>query len=85
MSEVTDLVIPVLQKLQADMSDVKKDLHHIKVCVSSMKENVGGMNRRLDRLDTKFDRLEKHLGLIEVKGPLRRPVNLVVECTCIPM
>jgi predicted nuclease with TOPRIM domain len=66
MSEVTDLAVPILEKLQADMSDVKEGLHHIKVRVSSMKDNVGGMNRCLDRLDTKFDRLEKRPGLIEV-------------------
>jgi archaellum component FlaC len=73
MSEVTDLVIPMLQQIQSrltniesDISDVKEDLHHIKVRVSSMEENVGGMNRRLDRLDTKFERVEKRLGLFEV-------------------
>jgi predicted nuclease with TOPRIM domain len=66
MSEITELVVPFLQKLQANMADVKEDLHHIKVRVSSMEENVGGMNRRFDRLDTKVERIEKRLGLIEV-------------------
>ena len=72
MSEITDLVVPILQQIQSrltfietHMADVKEDLHHIKIRVSSMEENTGGMNRRLDRLDDKMVRIETRLGLIE--------------------
>jgi len=30
MSEVTDLVMPVLQRIQADLADVKRDLDEVK-------------------------------------------------------
>jgi hypothetical protein len=71
MSEVTDLVIPILQQIQSRLvnieygvSNIKEDMHHIKVRVSSLEENSGGLNRRLDKLDVKIDRIETRLGLI---------------------
>jgi hypothetical protein len=35
MSEVTDIVVPILQKLQADVADVKRDLKSLKEDVST--------------------------------------------------
>ena len=41
MSGVTDIVVPMLQRLQEDM-------RNIKVCMSSMEKNQALLNRHMD-------------------------------------
>jgi hypothetical protein len=55
-----------LANIEYDGSNIKEDMHHIKVRVLSLEENSGGLNRRLDKLDVKIGRIEKRLGPIEV-------------------
>ncbi|WP_309604897.1 hypothetical protein [Phenylobacterium sp.] len=54
MSEVTDIVVPLLQRIQAevtrmsaDMANMKQDLHNIKIRMTGVEENFGAMNRRM--------------------------------------
>jgi chromosome segregation ATPase len=47
MSEVTDIVVPILQRLQADMSDVKRGLTET--------------NGKIDGLSTRMDKFERYL------------------------
>lgn len=66
MSEVTDIVVPMLRQLQADMSNVKEDLHNIKVRVTSIEAGFAVLNRRMDSFDFRLERIERRLNLIEV-------------------
>ncbi|MFZ5670848.1 MAG: hypothetical protein ACOY4K_15275 [Pseudomonadota bacterium] len=66
MSEVTDLVMPILRQLQADMGDVKEDLHNIKVRTMSVEAGFAALNGRMDSFDFRMERIERRLNLIEV-------------------
>lgn len=44
MSEVTDIVVPILQRLQVDMADVKREL-------TGVNGELTGVNQRLDALE----------------------------------
>jgi chromosome segregation ATPase len=47
MSEVTDIVVPILQRLEADMADVKRELVET--------------NGKIDGLSTRMDKFEGYL------------------------
>ena len=66
MSEVTDLVMPILRQLQADMGYVKEDLHNIKVRMTSVEAGFVALNRRMDGFDFRMERIERRLELTEV-------------------
>lgn len=63
MSEVTDIVVPMLRQLQADMGSVKEDLHNIKVRVTSIESGFAALNRRMDSFDFRLERIERRLEL----------------------
>lgn len=72
MSEVTDIVVPMLQniqhqlgRLETDVSGVKDDMHLIKVWVTGLEENMAGMNRRMDNFEFRMERIERRLDLVE--------------------
>jgi hypothetical protein len=54
MSEVTDIVVPILQRIQVDVGDVKRD-------VAELKRKVDAMSDRLDKIE---DYVTYSLGLI---------------------
>lgn len=73
MSEVTDIVVPLLQKIQTqltrlevDVSAMREDLHHVKVRVTSLEANASALNRRMDGFDIRLERIERRLDLVEV-------------------
>ena len=73
MSEVTDIVVQMLQKIQlplgrleTDMSSLKEDMHLIKVRVTDLEENMAGMNRCMDKFEVRTERVERRLDLVEV-------------------
>ena len=54
MSEVTDIVVPMLQRIQSeigllrgDVDNLKDDMRHVKVRLTSVEENLVSMNRRI--------------------------------------
>lgn len=73
MSEATpDLIYSVLQKLQADMAELKFDMRDIKVRMTMVEEHLGssiiaisGVNSRLDRLNDRIERIEARLDLTD--------------------
>ena len=73
--EVTnDLIYAVLQKMQADVAEIKFDLRDIKVRTTMLEEHLGGtliamsgVNSRLDRLNDRVDRIESRLELAEAR------------------
>lgn len=73
MSEVTDIVVPMLQKVQAqlgrleaDVVNIKEDMNHIKVRMTSIEENFVSTNRRMDHFGVRLKRIERRLDLVEV-------------------
>ena len=75
MSEATnDLIYSVLQKMQADMSELKFDVRDLKVRMTMVEEHLGssiiaisGVNSRLDRLSDRVERIENRLDLTDAR------------------
>lgn len=74
MSEAVtnELIYSVLQKMQADMSEVKFDLRDLKMRMTAAEEHIGslviavsGTNNRLDRLTDRIERIERRLDVTE--------------------
>jgi len=73
VSEATpDLIYSVLQKVQADMADMKFDVRDLKVRMTMVEEHLGssiiaisGVNARLDRLNDRVERIENRLYLTD--------------------
>jgi len=73
MSEVTDIVVPMLQKLlaqlgrlESDVGNLKEDMRHIKTRMSSIEENFLSMTRQMDHSGQRLERIERGLDLVEV-------------------
>ena len=67
-----ELIYSVLQKMQADMSELKFDVRDLKVRMTIVEEHLGntvlaisGVNQRLDRLTDRVDRIERRLDLTD--------------------
>ena len=43
MSEVTDILVPMLRGIQEDISNLKEDMRHIKTRMTSVEENVAAL------------------------------------------
>ena len=74
MSEgvTNDLIYSVLQKMQADLAEVKFDVRDLKVRMTMVEEHLGssiiaisGVNSRLDRLTDRAERIENRLDLTD--------------------
>ena len=71
--EVTnELIFSVLQKLQAEMMELRFDVSELKSRATSTDEHLGnillsvtGVNRRLDRVEERLSRVEKRLDLTD--------------------
>jgi hypothetical protein len=51
MSEVTDIVLPILQRIQADLADVKRDLADTK---QGLGAKIDGLADRMDSFEDYF-------------------------------
>jgi archaellum component FlaC len=67
-----ELIYSVLQKMQADMSELKFDMRDLKVRMTMVEEHLGssiiaisGVNSRLDRLNDRVERIENRLDLTD--------------------
>ncbi|MCP3733370.1 hypothetical protein M9979_00525 [Sphingomonas sp. RP10(2022)] len=67
-----DLIYAVLQKLQADMTEVRFDIGELKARATATDEHLGnmllqmtGLNRRLDRVEERLGRVERRLDLVD--------------------
>ncbi|MBV9842466.1 MAG: hypothetical protein JOY99_13210 [Sphingomonadaceae bacterium] len=74
MSEnvTNELIYGVLQKMQADMSEMKFDVRDLKIRMTMVEEHLGhsilgisSVNARLDRLNDRVERIERRLDLTE--------------------
>jgi hypothetical protein len=69
-----ELIYSVMQKMQADMADMKFDVHDMKLRMTMVEEHLGnsiigmsGVNARLDRLTDRVERIERRLDITEAK------------------
>jgi len=67
-----ELIYAVMQKMQADMSEMKFDIRDLKTRMTIVEEHLGnsvialsGVNARLDRLSDRVERIERRLDLTE--------------------
>lgn len=72
MSEVTDLVLPLLQRMQAQMNSMERkldivmdDAQLLKVRMTGMEEAMAGLNRRMDNMEVRIARIERRLDLTD--------------------
>jgi hypothetical protein len=70
VSEVTDLVLPILQRMQAQMNAMDRkldivmdDVQLLKVRMTGMEEAMAGFNRRMDNMEVNIARIERRLDL----------------------
>ncbi len=68
-----ELIYSVLQKMQADISELKFDVRDLKIRMTLVEEHLGnsilaisGVNSRLDRLTDRVERIEHRLDLREL-------------------
>jgi hypothetical protein len=72
VSEVTDLILPILQRMQAQMNSMERwldtvtdDVQLIKVCMTSVEEAMAGFNRRMEDIEVRMGRIERRLDLTD--------------------
>lgn len=72
MSEISDIVVPILQQIQAPLSQMEEridrlinDVQDLKVRTTHVGEGLAGINRRLDRMDQRVERIERRLDLVD--------------------
>jgi exoribonuclease II len=72
VSEVTDLILPILQRMQAQMNSMDRkldivtdDVQLIKVRMTNMEEAMAGFNRRMDNIEVRMGRIERRLDLTD--------------------
>ena len=72
MSEVTDLVMPMLQQIPTRLMRMEErldrlvgDTQDVKVRMTNVEEDLAGIHRRMDRLDERIERIERRLDLVE--------------------
>ncbi len=72
MSEVTDTVVPLLQRMQAQMNAMDRkldividDVQLLKVRMTSLEEAMAGFNRRMDNMEVRIARIERRLDLAD--------------------
>ena len=64
-ADAENLMLEILKQVQADISDLKFDVHDLKTRMTTVEEHLGnsliatsGINARLDRLNGKVERIE---------------------------
>jgi len=72
VSEVTDRVLPVLQRMQAQMNAMDRkldivmdDVQLLKVRMTGMEEAMAGFNRRMGNMEVRIARIERRLDLTD--------------------
>jgi DNA anti-recombination protein RmuC len=67
-----ELIYQVLQRIQADVSSLKREMGDVKLRLGSVEDHMSslvtsavGINHRLDRHDERLERIESRLGLVE--------------------
>jgi peptidoglycan hydrolase CwlO-like protein len=54
MPEPTDGILPILQRIQADIADVKKDVQRVDGKVDRLSGQVGAVSERMDAFEDYF-------------------------------
>lgn len=54
MPEPTDAILPILQRIQADIADVKKDVQRVDGKVDRLSGQVTGISERMDAFEDYF-------------------------------
>jgi predicted nucleic acid-binding Zn-ribbon protein len=72
LSEVGDLILSILQRMQAQMKSeerkldvVTDDVQRIKVRMTTLEEAMAGFNRRMDNIEVRMGRIERRLDLTD--------------------
>jgi len=68
LSEVTDLILPILQRVQARINSMERrldtatdDVQPIKVRMTNMEQAMAGFNRRMDNIEVRMGSIERRL------------------------
>ena len=70
MVEVTnELIYQVLQRVQADLSEVKLDIRELRHRAGSLVRLMAGLSSRIDRRDDMMERVLRRLDLIDDEQP----------------
>ena len=74
MSEVTDVVLPVLQKIQAEISSMRASLNEVRVTQVEQSEKLDELSRyftvmfgHVSRHEIDIDEMRKRLKAVEAK------------------
>ena len=62
MAEPTDVIVPILQKIQADIAGVKRDVADVK---GDLGGKIDGLGRRMDGLTERMDGLTDRMDAFE--------------------
>lgn len=54
MPEPTDAIMPILQRIQADIADVKKDVQRVDGKVDGVSGQVAALSKRIDAFEDYF-------------------------------
>ena len=54
MPDPTDAILPILQRIQADIADVKKDVQRVDKKMDAVVAEVRGVNERMDAFEDYF-------------------------------
>lgn len=72
MTDTSDLILPILQRLQAQGNAVDRkldilidDTSLLKVRMTSLEEAMAGFNRRMDNLEIRISRIERRIDLTD--------------------
>ncbi len=67
-----ELIYQVLQRIQSDVSYLKREMGEAKLRLGSVEDHMGslvvssvGINHRLDGHDVRLERIETRLGLVD--------------------
>ena len=63
MSEPENLMLVMLRRIDANVSDLRQDVHEIKIRLGTLEEGYASASRRLDRLDGRVERIERRLDI----------------------
>ena len=63
--ESDNLVLPMLRRSDANVSEMREDIRDLKVRMTHVEEGLAGVNRQIDRVELRLDRIERRPELVD--------------------
>ena len=74
MSEVENLTLEMLRRIDRRLDNIEGDVHDLKLRMSIVEDHlgtiivsIGGLNHRMDRFDERLTRVERRLDLSDAR------------------